>query len=151
MSVSGILKVIELGVMVILNNTNIVWCSNTSTVAKNLILQLLDSGNLVLREAMDDNPEHFLCQSFEYLSDTTLPSTKFGLNYVTGREIYLSPWRTNEDPSPGNFTFHLDPTGYPQVIIKRGNLSRTGPWNGIRLSKAFPTYRYELFMSKNGT
>ncbi|CAA2992535.1 G-type lectin S-receptor-like serine threonine-kinase At4g27290 [Olea europaea subsp. europaea] len=113
-SVSGILKVIEPGVLAILNNTNnIVWFLNTSTVAQNPILQLLDSGNLVLREARDDNLENFLWQSFEYLSDTTLPSTKFGLNYVTGKESFLSSWKTNEDPSPGNFTFHLDTTGYP--------------------------------------
>ncbi|CAA2993145.1 G-type lectin S-receptor-like serine threonine-kinase At4g27290 isoform X1 [Olea europaea subsp. europaea] len=158
-SVSGILKVIEPGLLAILNNTNnIVWFLNTSTVAQNPILQLLDSGNLVLREARDDNPENFLWQSFEYLSDTTLPSTKFGLNYVTGRESFLTSWKTNEDPSPGNFTFHLDTTGYPQGIIKRGNLivCRIGPWNGIRLSgipnaRQDPTYAYGLFMSKNRT
>ncbi|KAL2496234.1 G-type lectin S-receptor-like serine/threonine-protein kinase [Forsythia ovata] len=158
-STLGILKVIEPGVLALLNDTeNILWSSNTSTVARNPILQLLDSGNLVLREATDDNPENFLFQSFDYLSDTTLPSTNFGWNYVTGRENYLSSWKTNEDPSPGNFTFHLDPTGYPQGIVKRGNLTlcRIGPWNGVRLSgipnaRQDPTYRYGLFMSKNKT
>ncbi|XP_022876894.1 G-type lectin S-receptor-like serine/threonine-protein kinase At4g27290, partial [Olea europaea var. sylvestris] len=138
----------------------VVWVANKETPLTSVsgILKVIEPGNLVLREARDDNPENFLWQSFEYLSDTTLPSTKFGLNYVTGRESFLTSWKTNEDPSPGNFTFHLDTTGYPQGIIKRGNLivCRIGPWNGIRLSgipnaRQDPTYAYGLFMSKNRT
>ncbi|XP_022877616.1 G-type lectin S-receptor-like serine/threonine-protein kinase At4g27290 isoform X1 [Olea europaea var. sylvestris] len=134
---SGILKVTESGILVVLNDTNnIIWSSNTSRVAPTPVLQLLDSGNLVLREANDDRPDNFLWQSFDYLSDTSLPGVNIGWNFVTGVESYLSSWKTSDDPARGDFTFHLDPTGYPQLVIKRGptTLYRLGPWNGLAFS-----------------
>ncbi|CAA3027856.1 G-type lectin S-receptor-like serine threonine-kinase At4g27290 isoform X1 [Olea europaea subsp. europaea] len=119
-SISGILKIIEPGILVLQNDTNnIIWSSKMTRVAQSPILQLLDSGNLVLREANDDDPENFLWQSFDYLSDTFLPSMNFGWNHATGRESYLSSWKSKDDPAPGNFALHLDPTGYPQLLIKR--------------------------------
>ncbi|XP_022877630.1 G-type lectin S-receptor-like serine/threonine-protein kinase At4g27290 isoform X1 [Olea europaea var. sylvestris] len=136
-SISGILKIIEPGILVLQNDTNnIIWSSKMTRVAQSPIVQLLDSGNLVLREANDDDPENFLRQSFDYLSDTFLPSMNFGWNYATGIESYLSSWKSNEDPAPGDFTLHLDPTGYPQLLIKRGNFTiyRMGNWNGVRFS-----------------
>ncbi|CAA3031019.1 G-type lectin S-receptor-like serine threonine-kinase At4g27290 isoform X1 [Olea europaea subsp. europaea] len=136
-SISGILKVIEPGILALQNGTNnIIWSSEMTRVAQSPIVQLLDSGNLVLREANDDDPENFLWQSFDYLSDTFLPSMNFGWNYATGRESYLSSWKSKDDPAPGNLTLHLDPTGYPQLLIKRGNFTmyRMGNWNGVRFS-----------------
>ncbi|CAA2992538.1 G-type lectin S-receptor-like serine threonine-kinase At4g27290 [Olea europaea subsp. europaea] len=122
---SGILKFNELGHLVLVNDTNnLLWSSNTSRIAGTPILQLLDSGNLVLREANDDNPENFLWESFDYLSDTYLPGMNFGWNAATGVQNYLSSWTSNEDPAPGDLTFYLDPTGYPQVFIKRGTDDR---------------------------
>ncbi|CAA3016104.1 G-type lectin S-receptor-like serine threonine-kinase At4g27290 [Olea europaea subsp. europaea] len=136
-SISGILKIIEPGILVLQNDTNnIIWSSKMTRVAQSPIVQLLDSGNLVLREANDDDPENFLWQSFDYLSDTFLPSMNFGWNYATGIESYLSSWKSNEDPAPEDFTLHLDPTGYPRLLIKRGNFTiyRMGNWNGVRFS-----------------
>ncbi|MCD7459420.1 hypothetical protein HAX54_040877 [Datura stramonium] len=46
---------------------------------------------------------------------------KLGRNFVTGREVYLSSWKNEEDPAPGNFTYHCDPSGYPQNFLKKGS------------------------------
>ncbi|KAG8375902.1 hypothetical protein BUALT_Bualt09G0007400 [Buddleja alternifolia] len=132
---SGVLRVIHPGILVLVNGTNgtIVWSSNTSTPLHNPVAQLLNSGNLVVRDTNNDRPENFVWQSFDYPTDTYLPGMNLGWNLVTQKETYLSSWRSNDDPGTGDFSFRLDPTGYPQILVKRGQAvqSRIGPWNGI--------------------
>jgi hypothetical protein len=74
---SGVLKVTGDGIlMLLLNSTNstAVWSSNTSrTTEINPVAQLLDTGNLVVKDRNDDDPEKFLWQSFDYPCDTLLP------------------------------------------------------------------------------
>ncbi|XP_015897133.3 G-type lectin S-receptor-like serine/threonine-protein kinase At4g27290 isoform X1 [Ziziphus jujuba] len=68
---SGILMINSTGNAVILSqNTTVVWSTSSSKQAVNPILQLLDSGNLVLRDGEDGNSGTFLWQSFDYTSDT---------------------------------------------------------------------------------
>ncbi|XP_060191132.1 G-type lectin S-receptor-like serine/threonine-protein kinase At4g27290 isoform X2 [Lycium barbarum] len=57
---------------------------------------------------------------------------KLGRNFVNGREVYLSSWKNEEDPAPGDYTYHCDPSGYPQTIVKKGSdvVYSSGPWNG---------------------
>ena len=50
----------------------------------NPIAQLLDSGNFVVREDNDANPENYLYQSFDYPGDTNLPRIKLGRSFVIG-------------------------------------------------------------------
>ncbi|OIT35551.1 g-type lectin s-receptor-like serinethreonine-protein kinase sd1-1 [Nicotiana attenuata] len=150
---SGILKVIEPGLLVLLNGTdNVIWSTNTSRSVQNPIAQLLDSGNLVVKEAGGGN---FLWQSFDHLADTLLPGMKLGWNFVTGREVYLSSWKNKEDPAPGDFTYHCDPSGYPQNFLKKVKdvVYRSGPWNGLRFSGATssrdsPFYTFGMFSSE---
>ncbi|KAJ6770512.1 hypothetical protein OIU79_021209 [Salix purpurea] len=55
---SGVLRLTEKGTLVLLNSSgNIIWSTNTSrSPARNPVAQLLDSGNLVVREAgMEQN------------------------------------------------------------------------------------------------
>ena len=64
----GVMKLDENGVIVILsgNNSKIWWSSSTSSkVVKNPIAQLLDYGNLVVRDERDINEDKFLWQSFD--------------------------------------------------------------------------------------
>ncbi|GFP80335.1 g-type lectin s-receptor-like serine/threonine-protein kinase at4g27290 [Phtheirospermum japonicum] len=139
---SGVLRVTVLGNLTLLNESNgTIWSSNVSRSVRNPSAQLLDSGNLVVKDADDDRQENFMWQSFDYPSDTFLPEMGFGWDYVTGVEAYVTSWRTNEDPAPGEFTSHLDPTGYPQIFIRRGQtiVNRVGPWNGARFSGAVGT------------
>ncbi|XP_051126095.1 G-type lectin S-receptor-like serine/threonine-protein kinase At4g27290 isoform X2 [Andrographis paniculata] len=135
----AVLKVVHPGMLTLVNATNsVVWSSNRSRVAQSPVAQLLDTGNLVVREANDDNPDNYLWQSFDEPTDTLLPGMKLG-HLATGHENYLSSWKSSDDPSTGSYSLHIDPTGYPQMILKKdsGEVSRAGPWNGFGFS-GFP-------------
>ncbi|GER54305.1 serine/threonine-protein kinase [Striga asiatica] len=134
----AVLKVISPGILAILNGTGkIIWSSSSDTsslAAQEPVAQLLDTGNLILREANDENPENYLWQSFDYPTDTFLPGMKLGWNLLTGHENYLSSWRSSDDPGTGDYSFHLDLTGYPHVVLIRKPSVvryRGGPWNGV--------------------
>ncbi|MCE3215357.1 hypothetical protein HAX54_002086 [Datura stramonium] len=153
---SGILKVIKPGLLVLLNGTNnVVWSTNTSRSAQNPVAQLLDSGNFVVKEAGNDNLGNFLWQSFDHPTDTLLAGMKLGRDFVTGREVYLSSWKNEENPAPGDFTYHCDPSGYPQNIVKNGSdvVYSSGPWNGryfsgTQNSRQGTFYTYGVYSSK---
>nr|GMC74623.1 G-type lectin S-receptor-like serine/threonine-protein kinase At4g27290 [Ipomoea batatas] len=135
---SGILKIIKPGILVLLNEDNAtIWSTNTSRSVQNPIAQLLDSGNLVIRDAGDGNEEkNFLWQSFDYPTDTYLPGMKIGWNFVTGHETFLLSWKSSEDPATGEFKYSINRNGYPQNFLKRGSVVRyrSGPWNGFQFS-----------------
>ncbi|CAL5405742.1 unnamed protein product [Camellia sinensis] len=134
---SGLLKLTDQGILVLLNPTEgVVWSSNSSRFTSSPLAQLLESGNLVVNDGNGNNTESFLWQSFDYPSDTLLPGMKFGMNIMTGLDWYLSSWKSGDDPARGDFTYGLDPGGYPQFIIKNGAVEkmRFGPWNGLRFS-----------------
>ncbi|CAN4122495.1 unnamed protein product [Withania somnifera] len=125
---SGVMfKIVNPGRFALLTAANtIVWSTNSSrsSAVKNPVAQLLNSGNLVIRDANDAKVENFLWQSFDYPTDTLLPGMKMGKNF-------------NEyDPAPGEYTYHCDPTGYPQDVMRKGKVKvfSTGPWNGLRWS-----------------
>ncbi|KAJ9671843.1 hypothetical protein PVL29_025507 [Vitis rotundifolia] len=153
---SGVLKVTDQGTLVILSGTNgIIWSSNSLQPAMNPNAQLLESGNLVMKNGNDSDPEKFLWQSFDYPCDTALPGMKFGRNTVTGLEWYLSSWKSTDDPSKGNFTYRLDPSGFPQLILRSGSAVtfRSGPWNGLRFSgfpeiRSNPVYKYAFVLNE---
>ncbi|XP_024976433.1 G-type lectin S-receptor-like serine/threonine-protein kinase At4g27290 isoform X2 [Cynara cardunculus var. scolymus] len=131
---SGMLKMINSGVLTIVNGKNtIVWSSNTSRTTQNPIAQLLDSGNLVVRDKSDGKPDNFLWQSFDYPGDTLLPGMKIGKDLLSGKENYITSWKSADDPSSGDFTFGCDLHGYPHQVIKKGQIVqyRSEPWNGI--------------------
>ncbi|XP_010247744.1 PREDICTED: G-type lectin S-receptor-like serine/threonine-protein kinase At4g27290 [Nelumbo nucifera] len=140
---SGALKIGDNGNLVLLNKTgSIVWSSISSRAAKIPIAQLLDSGNLVLRDESGDDSESYLWQSFDYPSDTLMPGMKFGLNFKTGHSWYLTSWKAVEDPSTGDFTYKLDIRGLPQLLVRKGGESgdvqyRSGPWDGVRFGGGF--------------
>jgi hypothetical protein len=140
------------GILVLHNSTNVVlWSTNTSRVPQNPVAQLLDSGNLVIREANDTNEDDYLWDSFDYPGNTFLPGLKFGRNLITGLDRYLVSWKSTNDPSLGDSTTMLDPGGYPQIFIRVGEnvVFRSGPWNGLKFSgmpnlKPNPIYTYEF-------
>ncbi|KAL9345960.1 hypothetical protein Peur_060813 [Populus x canadensis] len=149
---SGVLQVTRKGILVLHNSTNVVlWSTNTSRVPQNPVAQLLDSGNLVIREANDTNEDDYLWDSFDYPGNTFLPGLKFGRNLITGLDRYLVSWKSTNDPSLGDSTTMLDPGGYPQIFIRVGEniVFRSGPWNGLKFSgmpnlKPNPIYTYEF-------
>ncbi|CAL5402908.1 unnamed protein product [Camellia sinensis] len=157
MNPSGVIKIFNSGILVLLNKTTgkIIWSTNTSRSVQNPVAQLLESGNLVVKEANDDNPDNFLWQSFDYPCDTLLPGMKLGKNLVTGRDWYLSSWKSNDDPARGFYTYWLDLHGYPQLWGSNGSVEwyRYGPWNGQRFSgnpslKQNNIYNFSFVFSK---
>ncbi|XP_040988430.1 G-type lectin S-receptor-like serine/threonine-protein kinase At4g27290 isoform X1 [Juglans microcarpa x Juglans regia] len=154
---SGVLTVTDEGVLALHNSTNnVVWSTNTSRTAENPVAQLLDTGNLVVKDGNVDDPERFLWQSFDYPCDTFLPGMKLGRNLVTGLDRFLSSWKNEEDPARGEFSVRLDPRGLPQMVVKKGNtiMARAGSWNGLRYTGS-PNlnpnlvFVYEFVMNQN--
>lgn len=152
----GTLKVTNQGILVLLNyDRTIVWSSNTSKPARNPVLQLLDSGNLVVKEDNETSPENVLWQSFDYPCDTFLPGMKLGRDIETGLDRYLSSWKTSDDPSQGNFTYRYEIAGFPELKLSEGSIVRfrTGPWNGMRFSgttglKVNPIFKFQVVFDK---
>ncbi|KAM4121424.1 hypothetical protein ACB094_01G004800 [Castanea mollissima] len=134
---SGMLMVNSSGSPVLLShNRTVAWSANSTKKAWNPIVQLLDSGNLVLREEKEENPEKYLWQSFDYPSDTWLPGMKLGWDLKIGLERRLSAWKSPDDPSPGELSWGVELHNYPEIVVKKGTKKffRTGPWNGLGFS-----------------
>ncbi|KAL0014464.1 hypothetical protein SO802_001533 [Lithocarpus litseifolius] len=154
---SGVLMVNSSGSLVLLNrNLTVAWSANSTKEAGNSIVQLLDSGNLVLRKDNDENPENYLWQSYDYPSDTWLPGMKLGWDLRTGLERRLTAWRSPDDPSPGELSWGIELHNYPEIVMKKGSKMyfRTGPWNGLGFSgateiRATPVYSFSFVSNKD--
>ncbi|KAJ9540870.1 hypothetical protein OSB04_027376 [Centaurea solstitialis] len=127
LKVNGTLQLLSVG-------NSLIWSAepvtNTSTSTV-LVAQLLDSGNLVLK---DDASGKFFWQSFDHPGNTWLPGMKIGEDRVRGIKTNLTSWKNSHDPSAGSYTLWMDMKGYPQLYIMQVNLSfqqRVGYWNGL--------------------
>lgn len=139
----GVLEVKEQGTLVVLDGTNrTIWSSNSSIIAEKPIAQLLDSGNLVVRDHKYGNVDQFVWQSFDYPCDTLLPGMKLGWNLVTGLNRFISSWRSPDDPGQGEHVLRIDRRGYPQSYQLKGNIIqfRGGSWNGLYFT-GFPVQK----------
>ena len=154
---SGVLVVNNNGKLVLLNqNSTVAWSANSTEEARNPMVQLLDSGNLVLREENEENSENYLWQSFDYPSDTWLPGMKVGWDLRTGLERRLTAWKSPDDPSPGELSWGIELHDYPEIVMKKGydEFFRTGPWNGRIFSgvpelRATPVYNFSFVSNKD--
>ncbi|XP_015583928.2 G-type lectin S-receptor-like serine/threonine-protein kinase At4g27290 [Ricinus communis] len=133
----GVLQVNQQGVIILQNSTKgIIWSSNSSRTAKNPVLQLLDSGNLIVKDGNGNNPDNIVWQSFDFPYNTLLPSMKLGWNLDKGLNRYLTSWKSIDDPAQGNFSCLIDLRGFPQLFMKKGDAVqvRSGPWNGLQFT-----------------
>ncbi|KAF8414033.1 hypothetical protein HHK36_002032 [Tetracentron sinense] len=154
---SGTLKIDNKDSIVLVNQTeSVIWSSNSSKAVENPVVQLLESGNLVLREGKNGNSESYLWQSFDYPSDTLLPGMKLGWDLKMGLNRRLTSWKNFDDPSPGSLTYGIENKGYPEEVIRKGmNKSyRSGPWNGLRFSgatelKPNPVFRFRFISNED--
>ncbi|KAK3424225.1 hypothetical protein EUGRSUZ_F01024 [Eucalyptus grandis] len=136
---SGMLMINNTGDIVLLSHkSSVIWSTKTTGQAENPVLQLLDNGNLVLREDNNDGLDTYLWQSFDYPTDTFLPEMKLGWDLKTGLNRQLSSWKSPDDPSPGDFTWGMANRNFPDVVAWKGSdkYFRSGPWNGLRFSGA---------------
>ena len=156
---SGVLNVTEKGILVLLDTANntIIWSSsNTSRTAGNHpTAQLFDSGNLVVKDKIIDQPDKILWQSFDYPCDTLLPDMKVGWDLATGLDRYLTSWKSTEDPAHGEFIGKLDRRGLPQIVAMKGGKikCRPGSWNGLYFTgftwlRPNPYFKYEFVLNE---
>ncbi|KAI3962707.1 hypothetical protein MKW92_012921 [Papaver armeniacum] len=120
------------GNIVILNGSKIIWSSNLTRSTVNPVVQLLESGNLVL---LDDSSS-YLWQSFDYPTNTRLPGMKLGWDLKLGLNRSLTSWKNANDPSIGDYSFGIGLVGLPQFILGNGSMKRfrSGVWNGVQFS-----------------
>jgi hypothetical protein len=120
-------------------------------------VQLLDNGNLVLK---NDGEENFLWQSFDHPCDTILSEMKVGWDKKRGLARNLTAWKNWDDPSSGEFTSAMILTPNPESFIFEGStkIFRTGPWTGSRSSgvtsgiigfQENPLFDYEFVNNEN--
>ncbi|KAK4605163.1 hypothetical protein RGQ29_013290 [Quercus rubra] len=148
-------------VVVMSQNKSVVWSTSPQRQAKNPVLKLLDSGNLVLTvtDEKDEKSRISLWESFDYPTDTLLPGMKLGWDLKKGVNRLLTAWKKPDDPSPGDFTDGILEMGihsYPEAYIWKGNKKffRTGPWNGLRFSGSpdlnpNPVYNYSFVSNED--
>ncbi|XP_055960598.1 G-type lectin S-receptor-like serine/threonine-protein kinase At4g27290 [Mercurialis annua] len=117
------------GSLILLNQENLtIWSANTSRAVQNPVAQLLDSGNFVIRDEKDINPENYLWQSFHHPVKTFLPGMKIG-RLAGGVEVYTTSWKSIADPSQVDVTFQPDSSGLLMVLVKNSVFTaRSGPY-----------------------
>ncbi|XP_073126248.1 G-type lectin S-receptor-like serine/threonine-protein kinase At4g27290 [Henckelia pumila] len=134
---SGHLSMTDSGVLLLFNSSmDIVWSTNGTVAPKNRpVLQILDSGNLVVRNQEDDKND-YAWQSFDYISDTLLPGMRLGWNLRTQTNMFMRSWRSGEDPSDGDHIYNLGPPELPQLTLSNGSNKeyRWGPFDGYKFS-----------------
>jgi hypothetical protein len=157
----GILAINSRGNVLLLDSSKtVVWCTNSSKQAQNPVLQLLDSGNLVLRDdGKDGSSENYLWQSFDYPSDTLLPDMKIGWDSKSDLNRRLMSWKNSDDPSPGHLVWGLAMNNYPEGVLWRGSekyyrTAGTGLSNGVGVSgspdlKTNPVFYFNIVNNDN--
>ncbi|PNT61936.1 receptor-like serine/threonine-protein kinase SD1-8 [Brachypodium distachyon] len=139
---SGLLMLGDAGRLLLLDagsGGQVIWSSNsTGSTTNSSTAQLLDSGNLVIRDgatSADSQLPMILWQSFDHPSNTLLPGMKTGKNRWTGAEWHITSWRSPTDPSPGPYRRGTETKkgSLPENAIWNGRAKtyRTGPWNGV--------------------
>ncbi|XP_057790512.1 G-type lectin S-receptor-like serine/threonine-protein kinase At4g27290 isoform X2 [Salvia miltiorrhiza] len=153
---SGLLVVNNTGSLVLSNgSSSVVWSTSSARMAQDPLLQLLDLGNLVIRDIRDNNADNYLWQSFDYPSDTLLPGMKLGWDLRTRLNRRITSWRSSDDPAPGELSSGVELDAYPQLMMYRGTQKffRGGPWNGLRFSgapelKKNPVFEFNFVSNK---
>ena len=133
----GVLTIINNGKPVLLDQTkSVIWSPYLAREPENPVAQLLETGNLVLRDGSNDSSETYIWQSFDDPSDTMLPGMKVGWNLKTGLQRKLTSWKSADDPSLGDFSYGFDINVLPYVVLGVGSrkIVRSGPWNGLEFN-----------------
>ncbi|KAI3904156.1 hypothetical protein MKW98_021742, partial [Papaver atlanticum] len=132
-----IFKIASDGNLVVLDGQGkLCWTTNVTTgiVIDHLVAELIDTGNLVLRESSPNynyNQGKYFWQSFDHPTNMFLPGIQIGGNLRTGEKKTITSWKNDSnDPSTGDFTLELDAYGFPQLIVRNGSQRkwRSGPW-----------------------
>ena len=154
---SGVLTISDGKLVILDGQKEILWSSNVTNSVANSSAQLLDSGNLVLREGTTGR---IVWESFQHPSDTLLQRMKFSTNVRTGEKVQFSPWKGPSDPSIGSFSSGIQPQtrSLVQIFIWKDGRPfwRSGPWNSrsfIGLPEMYSIYHdgFSLTEDQDGT
>ncbi|KAL9860671.1 G-type lectin S-receptor-like serine/threonine-protein kinaseRLK-Pelle-DLSV family [Arabidopsis thaliana] len=112
---------------------DLVWSSGGDPTSNKCRAELLDTGNLVV---VDNVTGNYLWQSFEHLGDTMLPLTSLMYDIPNNKKRVLTSWKSETDPSPGEFVAEITPQVPSQGLIRKGSSPywRSGPWAGTRFT-----------------
>nr|XP_004293003.2 PREDICTED: receptor-like serine/threonine-protein kinase SD1-8 isoform X1 [Fragaria vesca subsp. vesca] len=138
---SGLLQILS-GNLVLTDRRQVLLIVNTgslSTTTTNTSATLLDTGNLVLKEADSGTT---IWQSFDIPTDTFLPGMKiglFGLNTTLQTFHILVSWASPQNPIRGLFTLSIDANDHTRISVWRGDgaVMDVGFWNGNGLRFIF--------------
>nr|GEZ53294.1 G-type lectin S-receptor-like serine/threonine-protein kinase At1g61490 [Tanacetum cinerariifolium] len=108
---------------------NTVWSTNITLQSNKTTAKLTDTGDFCLNDTIS---EIILWESFDYPSNSLLPSMKLGTNGKTQGKHLMTSWKSVEDPTPGNFVVGLSAERPPQIFTWNGSKPhwRGGPWDG---------------------
>ncbi|CAN1281444.1 G-type lectin S-receptor-like serine/threonine-protein kinase At4g27290 [Linum perenne] len=127
---------------IVSSNKTVLWSSVANSnhlVLQNPVAELLETGNLVLRDQTDSmNSGNYLWQSFDHPCDTLLAGMKLGWDSKTMLNRRLTSWKSFDDPSPGDFVWGYEVQNNPEAFMWKGSdkVYRSGPWNGLGFSTA---------------
>ncbi|WOK97876.1 receptor-like serine/threonine-protein kinase SD1-8 isoform X1 [Canna indica] len=126
---TGMLNLTSNGNLTLFDGETVLWSTSTSG-ARDPILQLRDTGNLVLTDG-GSTTNRTLWQSFDHPCDTLLPGMKLGVDRKTNYSMQLVSWKSPTDPSPGDYTFKVEARDVPEIFTWNASkkIFRTGPWN----------------------
>ncbi|KAK9938295.1 hypothetical protein M0R45_015044 [Rubus argutus] len=137
---NGAFTLTKNGSLVLLDQmNNTIWSSSSSTIVEDPVAQLLETGNLVVRDKATTGSERYVWQSFDFPTDTWLEGMKLGWDFRTGLNRFLTSWKNASDPSLGEYTCRIVILALPQIVVAKGSTKkfRSGPWNGNRFT-GFP-------------
>ncbi|KAK1326306.1 G-type lectin S-receptor-like serine/threonine-protein kinase [Acorus calamus] len=113
---SGVLRIEKSGNLTLFDGGgNIVWSVGQSSTNSTAVL--LDSGNLILKEANTSDEVPPLWQSYDDPTDTLLPNMKLSVNLTTHVKKVLRSWSSANDPGSGDYTSEVDSTGARQLFV----------------------------------
>ncbi|XP_004295394.1 PREDICTED: G-type lectin S-receptor-like serine/threonine-protein kinase At1g11410-like [Fragaria vesca subsp. vesca] len=134
---SGILTISTEGNLILHYNTSQslpLWSTNVSVIpmsSNSTMVQLQDSGNLVLVNQQVHNQSGVLWQSSDHPTHILLANMKIG--FQQGKNIFITSWKSKNDPGTGNCSIKTEPSGSPQIILykNRAKWRRSGHWDGL--------------------
>ncbi|KAK7405406.1 hypothetical protein VNO78_06680 [Psophocarpus tetragonolobus] len=124
------------------------WCRTEA--AKNSLMP----GNFVLQQLHPNGTNTTLWQSFDYPSDTLIPTMKLGVNHKTGHHWVLVSWLTKSLATPGAFSLEWEPMEQELMIKRRGKVCwRSGKLKNNRFEhisdSAQQTLKYSIVSNRD--
>nr|GFB63063.1 G-type lectin S-receptor-like serine/threonine-protein kinase At1g61550 [Tanacetum cinerariifolium] len=111
---SSSLTIVDDGHLRILDGErNTVWLTNITLRSNKTTAKLTDTGDFCLNDTISGM---ILWESLDYPSNSLLPGMKLGTNGETQGTHFMTSWKSDDDPTPGNFVVGLSEERPPQIF-----------------------------------